>query len=54
MVWSPNIAASYGSSRPNQDSRILAKDFSTLDTNNDNIVDKNDDPFEPYYPGILQ
>jgi hypothetical protein len=45
FVWAPSTGASYPYNPPRQ----ISND--TMDTNNDGIFDKNDDPYSPYYPG---
>ena len=50
MVWGPNVALTYpfGGRAP----IVSAVDLKLLDTNNNGIIDNNDDPYGPFYPGI--
>jgi hypothetical protein len=52
MLWNPNIGTGYpyggsGSQMPLAGS----ENFQRLDTNNDGVIDFNDDPYLPFYPG---
>ena len=46
LIWSPNAGNGYpwGINRG-------FEDFSVLDTNGNGVMDGDDDPYEPYYPG---
>ncbi|ORY48553.1 glycoside hydrolase [Rhizoclosmatium globosum] len=46
FVWAPNAADSYPFGAP-----LGAYELSALDTNKNGILDYNDDPFSPYWPG---
>ena len=57
MVWSPNIGGGYPYVGAGFDQNIptLATnpaDFRLMDTNRDGRIDRNDDPYSPYYPGL--
>jgi hypothetical protein len=58
MVWSPNIAGGYPFRNAGYDYNIPTMEtdpdnFEELDTVKDGILDNFDDPYTPYYPGIL-
>ena len=52
LLWSPNIAASYKNVRRG-DASVTAADFQAMDTNNNGVLEINDNPYEPYYPGMI-
>ncbi|RKO83642.1 hypothetical protein BDK51DRAFT_23890, partial [Blyttiomyces helicus] len=45
LVWSPNMGHSTISNPP----PVGSEDFKLFDTNHDNVLDENDDPYLPYY-----
>ena len=51
MMWAPN----YGGGYPFTGGRFAARpgtaDYRALDTNHDGVVNKQDDPYAPYWPG---
>lgn len=49
MVWAPN----YGGGYPFRDDAnpSVVEDFPMLDTNGDSVVNGDDDPYAPFYPG---
>ncbi|KAI9324594.1 glycoside hydrolase superfamily [Zopfochytrium polystomum] len=53
MVWGPNIAITAPFNETTGTSPIpnSGPEFDALDTNNDGKVDKNDDPYTPFFPG---
>ncbi|KAJ3100615.1 hypothetical protein HDU97_002103 [Phlyctochytrium planicorne] len=46
FVWSPNVANNYPFGGP-----IAAAEVAALDTNGDGLINYEDDPFTPYWPG---
>ncbi|KAJ3040458.1 hypothetical protein HDV00_010895 [Rhizophlyctis rosea] len=46
MVWSPNIGESYP-----WENRAATGEAASLDTNGDRLVNEQDDPYMPYWPG---
>lgn len=50
LVWSPNVAAAYQGMRRG-DPTVSTTDFAAMDTNNNGVLEINDNPFDPYYPG---
>ncbi|TPX61486.1 hypothetical protein PhCBS80983_g01119 [Powellomyces hirtus] len=63
FLWSPNSGNGYpfprGAYSPYKDSQapftaanaVHADDFKLMDTNSDGVVDSEDDPYSPYWPG---
>ncbi|KAI9325510.1 glycoside hydrolase superfamily [Zopfochytrium polystomum] len=53
MVWGPNIAITAPFNETTGTSPIpnSGPEFDALDTNKDGKVDKNDDPYTPFFPG---
>jgi hypothetical protein len=51
MVWSPTSALGYPFLPTKYTPGPNENRFTQLDTTNDGVFDKNDDPFVPYYPG---
>jgi hypothetical protein len=54
MVWAPNVGSGYPftSSEYNYVTpKPGSVDFNSLDTNRDGVLNNNDDPYLPYYPG---
>ncbi|KAJ3390442.1 hypothetical protein HDU84_007442 [Entophlyctis sp. JEL0112] len=52
MVWAPNIGITYPFTGGEYAMPAAGTaDFELLDTNKDGVVDNNDDPYSPYYPG---
>jgi hypothetical protein len=47
MVWSPSSSNGY----PYGGRQLSAADLALLDTNGNGLLDSNDDPYAPYYPG---
>ncbi|KAJ3340422.1 hypothetical protein HDU93_007029 [Gonapodya sp. JEL0774] len=50
MLWSPNIGVTYPYAA-NSSAVPGTADFLELDTNKDGVVDVNDDPYGPFWPG---
>ncbi|KXS16028.1 glycoside hydrolase family 26 protein [Gonapodya prolifera JEL478] len=50
MVWSPNVGTEYPFSVVSKAVNGTA-DFTAMDTNGDGVVNNNDDPYEPWWPG---
>jgi beta-mannanase len=57
MVWAPNVGIQYPFGKTNQKSNGLphlepgSPDFLLLDTNKNGVLDTQDDPYTPFYPG---
>lgn len=51
MLWAPNYGAGYPFTGGIYEATPDTPDYSLLDTNGDGVVDKQDDPYAPYYPG---
>ncbi|KAI8822567.1 glycoside hydrolase superfamily [Fimicolochytrium jonesii] len=63
FLWSPNTGNGYpfygGSFAPftssngpyNRSTSVNATEFAALDTNGDGVLDNQDDPYDPYWPG---
>ncbi|KAJ3398619.1 hypothetical protein HDU80_008724 [Chytriomyces hyalinus] len=47
FVWSPNAGNNY----PFGVTRVADAELAALDTNKDGVIDNEDDPFSPYWPG---
>ncbi|KAJ3230588.1 hypothetical protein HDU78_008216 [Chytriomyces hyalinus] len=47
FVWSPNAGNNY----PFGVTRVADAELAALDTNKDGVLDSQDDPFSPYWPG---
>ncbi|KAJ3398621.1 hypothetical protein HDU80_008726 [Chytriomyces hyalinus] len=47
FVWSPNAGNNY----PFGVTRVADAELAALDTNKDGVIDSEDDPFSPYWPG---
>ncbi|KAJ1567600.1 hypothetical protein HK405_005418, partial [Cladochytrium tenue] len=53
LVWGPNVGISYPWTDTNTVSLPTSgtANFKALDTNNDGVINTQDDPYLPYYPG---
>ncbi len=51
MLWAPNYGAGYPFFGGAYESLPDAPDHDVLDTNGNGILDAEDDPYDPYYPG---
>ncbi|KAJ3067318.1 hypothetical protein HDU98_009493 [Podochytrium sp. JEL0797] len=53
MVWAPNVGFGYPFTGSGAVPLPLrgTPNFALLDTNNDGVIDDNDNPYSPYYPG---
>ncbi|KAJ3172788.1 hypothetical protein HK101_011126 [Irineochytrium annulatum] len=55
MVWGPNIGIAYPFNPKSEWPKVLSDtnspDFLALDTNGNKVLDQDDDPYSPYYPG---
>jgi len=52
MVWAPNTGVGYPFNGAGKYFPAATEArFKQMDTNNDGVIDKGDDPFGPYYPG---
>ncbi len=51
MIWAPNYGGGYPFSGGQYEVKPDSPDYTILDTNHDGVVNKLDDPYEPYYPG---
>ena len=51
MVWSPKVGGETYSNSSVYADMIDSSDFLILDTDKNNVLDMNDDPYSPYYPG---
>ena len=49
MMWAPNVGTGYPYGYA--PGLVSLTDFAILDTNKDGVIDGNDDPYGPYYPG---
>ncbi|KAJ3306439.1 hypothetical protein HDV03_005049 [Kappamyces sp. JEL0829] len=52
LVWSPNVSAPYRqvTAATREAEGISQEDFELLDTDNNQVLDNNDDPYSPYFP----
>src|SRR5438270_6862090 len=51
MLWAPNYGSGYPYNGGQYTAAVGSADFQSLDTNADGIINMNDDPYAPYYPG---
>ncbi|KAJ3353316.1 hypothetical protein GGF32_003124 [Allomyces javanicus] len=51
MVWAPNSPSGYPWLAAGSGPKAGSADFIAMDTNQDNKLDRLDDPYTPYYPG---
>ncbi|KAI8613697.1 glycoside hydrolase superfamily [Chytriomyces sp. MP71] len=53
MVWGPNIGITYPftGAGVSEIPAVGTPDFNLLDTNKDGVINNNDDPYTPFYPG---
>ena len=51
MAWAPNYGGGYPFSGGAYQAKPGTAAAAKLDTNNDGVVDQQDDPYAPYYPG---
>ncbi|KNE58922.1 hypothetical protein AMAG_04456 [Allomyces macrogynus ATCC 38327] len=51
LVWSPNGPQGYPWSSETYAAKPGSADYAAMDTNGDGVVDANDDPYSPYFPG---
>ena len=51
MVWSPYYGGGYPFPSQEYDLPPNAAELEAIDTNHDGLLDMNDDPYAPYYPG---
>ncbi|KAJ3369160.1 hypothetical protein GGF31_005441 [Allomyces arbusculus] len=52
MVWSPNGPIGYPWAGDTYSAKKRPDDWKEMDTNGDGNVDKNDDPYSPFFPGV--
>ena len=50
-MWAPNYGGGYPFAGGKFEAANGTADFTALDTNHDGVLDGNDDPYAPYYPG---